>query len=260
VFHVKSTPPAAEAIQAVESLCRRYALSQSENERLSAFLDILVEDPEAPTAIRDSAVAVDQHLADSLVGLEVQNIADATSIVDLGSGAGVPGLPIAIAQPGSRVSLLESKSRKCEFLARAISVTKTHNALVVNERAEQWVLGLESQDAALARAIAPASVVAEYAAPLLRVGGALVDWRGRLDHREGREATAAAKQLGLELCEIRRVEPFVGARDRHLLVYIKILPTPPRFPRRAGIARKRPLGAADIPFAQSGAPADRDRR
>ncbi len=253
-------PPAAEAIRAVESLCRRYALSQSKNERLSGFLQILVEDPAAPTAIRDFVVAVDQHLADALAGLEIRHVADAESIVDLGSGAGVPGLPIAIAQPGSRVSLLESQSRKCEFLARAISITKTPNALVVNERAEQWVLGLESQDAALARAIAPAPVVAEYAAPLLRVGGALVDWRGRLDDREGREATAAAKQLGLELREIRKVEPFAGARDRHLLVYIKTLPTPSRFPRRAGVARKRPLGAADIPFAEPGAPADRDRR
>jgi 16S rRNA (guanine527-N7)-methyltransferase len=84
--------------------------------------------------------------------------------------------------------------------------------------------------------------VLEYAAPLLRVGGALVDWRGRRHADEERSATRAAAELGLRLLEIRRVEPYAEARDHHLHIYVKDSPTSARFPRRAGIARKRPLG------------------
>jgi 16S rRNA (guanine527-N7)-methyltransferase len=77
---------------------------------------------------------------------------------------------------------------------------------------------------------------------LLRLGGLLVDWRGRRASEEERKALLAAGQLGLERLEIRKVVPFAGARDRHLHLYLKVTQTPLEFPRRAGIARKRPLG------------------
>jgi 16S rRNA (guanine527-N7)-methyltransferase len=85
--------------------------------------------------------------------------------------------------------------------------------------------------------------VLEYAAPLLRVGGSLVDWRGALGRREEEAAARAAAELGLRRVDVRRVEPFAGAREHHLHVYLKLHETPARFPRRAGIARKRPLGS-----------------
>ncbi len=98
-----------------------------------------------------------------------------------------------------------------------------------------------TNDVVLARALAPATVVVEYAAPLLRLEGALVEWRGRREAEAERLGLAAAGQLGLELVEIRRVEPYVGARDHHLHIYLKKLETPSGFPRRPGMARKRPL-------------------
>jgi 16S rRNA (guanine527-N7)-methyltransferase len=94
----------------------------------------------------------------------------------------------------------------------------------------------------VARALGSQPLVLEYAAPLLRVGGSLVDWRGRRDPREEARALAAAGELGMERAEVRRVTPFAGVRDRHLHVFVKTAPTPPRFPRRPGAARKRPLG------------------
>jgi 16S rRNA (guanine527-N7)-methyltransferase len=94
----------------------------------------------------------------------------------------------------------------------------------------------------LARALAPQPVVLEYAAPLLRMGGTLIDWRGRRNADEERAAARAAQTLGLRLAEVRKVEPFPAATDRHLHVFVKDRETPDRFPRRAGIARKRPLG------------------
>jgi 16S rRNA (guanine527-N7)-methyltransferase len=91
--------------------------------------------------------------------------------------------------------------------------------------------------------VAAQPVVLEYAAPLLRLGGALVDWRGRRDPEEERSAAIAAELLGLRLESIQRVHPYEGVRDHHLHVYLKVEETPERFPRRAGMARKKPLTA-----------------
>ena len=109
-------------------------------------------------------------------------------------------------------------------------------------RAEEWSAGIGCNDAVLARALAPQTVVLEYAAPLLRMGGALVDWRGRRDPSAEEAADRAASGLGLSRVETRRVMPFEQATDRHLHVFVKVAETPARFPRRPGIARKRPLG------------------
>jgi 16S rRNA (guanine527-N7)-methyltransferase len=93
-----------------------------------------------------------------------------------------------------------------------------------------------------ARALAPLAVVCEYAAPLLREGGTLVAWKGRLDEAEAADGAAAAAKLGLAPPEAIRVDPYPGAGPATLVVARKIAPTPDRFPRRPGIARKRPLG------------------
>ncbi len=118
------------------------------------------------------------------------------------------------------------------------------NAEVVHARAEAWDDGARGDDLVTARALAPLSVLAEYAAPLLRDHGVLVAWKGRRDAQEEADGAYAAEQLGLEPVEIRRVQPFPAARDRHLHVMRKVAPTPPRFPRRPGMAAKRPLRAA----------------
>ncbi len=101
---------------------------------------------------------------------------------------------------------------------------------------------LARNDAVVARALAAQPVVLEYAAPLLRLGGTLVDWRGAREPEEERAALAAAAELGLRRAEVLQVEPFAGARNHHLHLYLKVRDTPERFPRRAGMARKRPLG------------------
>ena len=101
-------------------------------------------------------------------------------------------------------------------------------------------------DLVTARALAPLAVVAEYAAPLLALGGTLVAWRGRRDPVDEAAAGRAAAELGLEAREPIHVEPYPGALHRHLHVMVKVAPTPDRFPRRPGVARKRPLGAAPV--------------
>jgi 16S rRNA (guanine527-N7)-methyltransferase len=217
-------------------------LNAQQRAQLAAILRTVAADEHAPTAIRAPERAVDTHIADSLVALDLDAVTTAQRIADLGSGAGFPGLALAVALPEAGVSLIESQRRKCEFLERLCATAEIENVQVVCSRAEEWREGASSRDLVVARALAPQPVVLEYAAPLLRMGGTMVDWRGRREQAAEKAGERAAALLGLELVEIRRVIPFEGATDRHLHVFVKTGETPARFPRRAGIARKRPLG------------------
>jgi 16S rRNA (guanine527-N7)-methyltransferase len=241
--HVRGGPGDATSDQTDARIAAfaAHGLSSRQLAQLAAVLQLLERDEHAPTAIRDTRGAIDGHLADSLVALELDALRGAGTIADLGSGAGFPGAALAIALPDAELRLLESQRRKCEFLERLIAAAETDNARVVCARAEQWSDGLVSNDAVVARAVGAQPVVLEYAAPLLRLGGTLVDWRGRRAPEEEQAAAAAAQTLGLRLVEIRRVQPFASAKDRHLHVFEKVTRTPERFPRRAGLARKRPL-------------------
>ncbi|MDX6698993.1 MAG: rRNA (guanine527-N7)-methyltransferase [Solirubrobacteraceae bacterium] len=227
----------------VADLVERWGLGSGAVESFAAVLDLVEADPHAPTTVRAREEAVDAHLADSLVALELAVVREARTVADLGSGAGFPGLALAVALPEARVWLVESAGRKCEFLARATDAAGSGNVEVVHARAEEWGAGIGACDLVTARAVATLPILAEYAAPLLREGGALVAWKGRRDAAEEAAGAAAAAQLGLEVEEVRRVEPFPAARDRHLHVYRKTGPTPERFPRRPGMAAKRPLSA-----------------
>jgi len=221
----------------------RQDLSAGQLEQLERVLGALQADEHAPTAVRDPERAANVHVNDSLSALELEPIRCARRIADLGSGAGFPGIALAVALPTAEVILIESQRRRCEFLQRVCAVAGIDNARVVCTRAEEWREGLNANDSLVARALGPVPVVLEYAAPLLRVGGSLVDWRGALERREEDAAARAAAELGLRRVEVRRVEPFAGAREHRLHVYLKLRQTPARFPRRAGIARKRPLGS-----------------
>jgi 16S rRNA (guanine527-N7)-methyltransferase len=138
--------------------------------------------------------------------------------------------------------LVESQAAKCAFIASLGARASIANARVACSRAEEWSAGREMQDLVVCRALAAQPVVLEYASPLLRDGGRLVEWRGARSATEEQSAAAAAEILGLSLVAIHRVQPFPEARERHLHVFEKVGPTPPGFPRRVGLARKRPLG------------------
>jgi 16S rRNA (guanine527-N7)-methyltransferase len=227
----------------LEQLCSEHGLDRAQQARLAALLDLLDSDERAPTAVSSPERAVDVHVADSLAALGLEVVRGAATVTDIGSGAGVPGLVLAVALPRAELWLLESQARRCAFIERAADHLGLENAHAVRARAEQWPEGAARSDLVTARAVAAQPVVLEYAAPLLRLGGTLVDWRGRRLPEDERAADRAAAQLGLRRTEIRAVGPWQGARDHHLHVFAKVAETPPRFPRRAGAARKRPLGA-----------------
>lgn len=188
-------------------------------------------------------MAVDRHVADSLSALELEAVRGAGRIADIGSGAGWPGLALAAALPAARVALVESASRHCRYLSRAVEAAGLGNVDVVHARAEEWAGGLGSHDLVTARALAALPVLCEYAAPLLAEGGSLVAWKAAVSAGELADGAAAARVLGLEVVGAVHVVPYAGARDHSLHVLRKIAPTPERFPRRAGMAVKRPLSA-----------------
>jgi 16S rRNA (guanine527-N7)-methyltransferase len=233
--------PTADTNATLNELGARYDLSAQQVARLAKLLRELAADELAPTTVTEPARAIDVHLADSLVALELGVLGKAGSIVDVGAGAGFPGLALAVALADCRLALVESNGRKCEFIERMAMAAGIENAAAVCARAEAWPEGIGAHDVAMARAVGPQPVVLEYAAPLLRVGGVLVDWRGRRDRAEEERSLTAAGELGLERVQIERVQPFSGARDRHLHTFLKKTETPERFPRRMGMARKRPL-------------------
>jgi len=115
---------------------------------------------------------------------------------------------------------------------------------VVNARAEAWPEGLGAHDLVVARALAPSPVLVEYAAPLLEMGGTLVAWKGRPEAEEEADGAAAAQALGMSALEATAVQPFAQARDRHLYLTSKVSVTSAHYPRRPGMARKRPIQAS----------------
>ena len=188
---------------------------------LDAWLRAVVATP-GLTAIRDLDEARRVLLDDSLRGLDFV-AREAGAVVDVGSGGGAPGIPLAAALPEREVVLLEAQERKCAFL-------RDHappNARVLRGRAEEQEV--DWAGCAVAKALAPPPVAAEWCLPLVRPGGAVVLWAG--PSAEADRVARVAERLGAML----------EATPPGFLVLRKDSPTPPGFPRRAGVARKRPL-------------------
>jgi 16S rRNA (guanine527-N7)-methyltransferase len=218
---------------------KRFGAPESAAAPLARILELQATDPTASTTVRDPAEALERHVDDSLVALRLPIVAAARRVADLGSGAGWPGLALAAALPDAHVALVESAIRHCRYLDRVAEGLP--NVSVVHARAEDWPEGLGAHDLVTARALAALPIVLEYAAPLLEEGGHLVAWKAAVSPVESAAGAAAAEILGLAPVEVVDVQPYPSARDRTLHVFRKIAPTPDRFPRRPGMAAKRPL-------------------
>lgn len=214
----------------------------AQREQLETVLALLAEERASVSSITTPARAWQVHVVDSLTGLEVPELQDAVRIADIGSGAGFPGLVMAVALPDSRVDLIESIGRKCEFIQRAIDAAEITNANVVNARSEELAAGAnrEAYDAVTARAVGRLSTLAELASPLLRDDGVLVAWKGKRDPDEEAQLERAADQLAMRPEQILDVGDRAGSKHRHLHVLRKLGPTPGDLPRRPGMAKKRP--------------------
>jgi 16S rRNA (guanine527-N7)-methyltransferase len=228
-------------VSRLDEVARRFELTDDGLGALRSILELQAADPTASTTVRDPDTTADRHVADALVALDLPAVRGARRIADLGSGAGWPGLALAAALPDAHVALVESAARHCRYLERAVAVAGLVNVEVVHARVEEWRAGLDAHDLVTARALASLPVIVEYAAPLLVEGGTLVAWKGAVDEAESAAGTAAAEVVGLALGDVRRVRPFPKAENHSLHVFQKVARTPSRFPRRPGMAAKRPL-------------------
>jgi 16S rRNA (guanine527-N7)-methyltransferase len=196
------------------------------------------------SAIRDPEAIEIKHFLDSLscsLALELQS---GDRLVDIGSGAGFPSLPLRIAFPALEVTLIESIGKKADFCRHVIKQLDLSGAEVLHARAE--LVGRDpayrsSFQWAVARAVARLPALLEYALPLLEIGGKLIAQKGDSGPSEAQTAVRALELLGGRLQRVLSVELPGVAETRHLIVVEKVVATPSRYPRRPGIPAKRPL-------------------
>jgi len=196
------------------------------------------------TAIRDPEEIEIKHFLDSLSCLQVMQPAPGDRVVDVGTGAGFPGLPLKIIYPQIRLTLVESIGKKLKFCRHVVHTLGLKDVEILQVRAEN--LGQERNyrqrfDWAVARAVAVMPVLVEYLLPLLRVGGKAVIQKGESGPLEAQAADYAIKLLGGRLAQIKKVELPRVVETRHLILLEKVAATADRYPRRAGIPSKRPL-------------------
>ena len=196
------------------------------------------------TAIRDVEGIRAKHFLDSLTAVrELQSPAPG-KLIDIGSGAGFPGIPLKIAFPTMRLTLVESVGKKANFCQHIVEKLALDKVEVLNSRAED--LGndphyREKYDWAVARAVAVMPVLVEYLLPLIRVGGGMLAQKGENAHAEVQSAEKALKILGGSLRRVSQVALPGVADERYLVVIDKRSATPAQYPRRAGLAQKKPL-------------------
>jgi 16S rRNA (guanine527-N7)-methyltransferase len=193
-----------------------------------------------------SSILVD-HILDSLSCFLFEPLLTAQRLADIGSGGGLPGIPIKIARPALQTTLVESTRKKARFLRDAIEQLALHGIEVVDGRVEEVarVGGHRgTYEVVTARAVARLSVVAEYCVPLLKVGGYVISMKAKLQGEELSEGERAAKRLGAKVSEVLQVPhlPEVGARERRLVIFEKVGETPGKYPRKVGVPAKKPLG------------------
>lgn len=213
--------------------------------RLRRYLELLLEANRRfnLTAVRDPDEAWSRHVLDSLTLLPLMHgLARGSRVVDVGSGGGLPGIPIAIEKDDLDVTLVEATSKKAQFLRECAAALELANVTVVPERAETVGRDQEHReryDLATCRAVGPLREIVEYALPLVRVGGAFLAMKGERAAEEVEDAATAIRRLGGALDSL---DTPAGGRDVGSIVRIaKIEATPLEFPRAAGRARKRPL-------------------
>lgn len=213
------------------------------------------------TAIQDDAEALVVHYLDSLAPAARRDAWPGGGVlVDVGSGAGFPGIPLRVALgDGWRAVLVEAQQKKAAFLARAAGELGLRDVVVRAQRAEEAGRDpalREAADVAVARALARLDVLAEYALPLLRVGGRLWVYKGPRPEEEVAACTEAVRRLGGEIALLWRFALPLGGGPRSLLLIEKRQPTPAGFPRRPGVPAKRPLAGR----AAAGPPSRAEKR
>ena len=224
-------------------------LNKEQIKIFSQYLELLIQWNQKInlTSLKTPQEIIIKHFLDSISCIKVFDKyidIEGISIIDVGTGAGFPGIPIKIVCPSISLSLLEARKKKTIFLEKIVEEMNFQRVEILNGRAEAFGKCpdyREKYDIALSRAVALLSTLSEYCLPLIRVGGLFVAQRGRSYKEEIDKALKTVQLLGGELIGVENVRiPFIN-QERYLLVIKKIKDTPSKYPRKEGLPQKRPL-------------------
>ncbi|MBA7559580.1 16S rRNA (guanine(527)-N(7))-methyltransferase RsmG [Candidatus Atribacteria bacterium 1244-E10-H5-B2] len=217
--------------------------------KFSRYLELLVQWNQKInlTSLKTPKEIIIKHFLDSISCVKVINKyvnIEGISVIDVGAGAGFPGMPIKIIYPSIRLSLLEARKKKTIFLEKVTEEINFQKVKILNGRAEIFGRSVdfrEKYDIVISRAVAPLNVLSEYCLPLVRVGGLFIAQKGRSYKQETEKSLKTVQVLGGELIGAENVRiPFIN-QERYLLVIKKIKDTPSKYPRKEGLPQKRPL-------------------
>lgn len=196
------------------------------------------------TAIRDVESIRTKHFLDSLSCVLAWKSTPPQHLIDVGTGAGFPGIPLKIMYPNLKLTLVESVGKKAMFCQHIVRVLGLENVDVIQARAEdlgQDTAHREKYDWAVARAVANLNVLSEYLVPFVKIGGTVLAQKGDSGPAEAQSAERAMNMLGGKLKQLIPVHLPGVADDRYLVVVEKVAATPPKYPRKPGIPAKQPL-------------------
>ena len=197
------------------------------------------------TAVRDRDEALQKHIADSLSCDFMEEYEAAENVIDIGTGAGFPGVPLAIVSPDKKFTLVDSLNKRLRIIDELTGELGIKNVTTVHGRAEDVGKSKEHReqyDICVSRAVASLDVLCEWCLPLVKNGGYFVAYKGENVSRETEDAASAIKLLGGKIVEIRKVQTEEESISGHVLVMIKkVKNTPSKYPRQAGQDRKNPL-------------------
>ncbi len=221
-------------------------LSEHTLYQLFQFIDFLLDANQSVnlTAITDQKEALFKHIFDSLVIFNRPEYIEARRIIDIGSGAGIPGIPLAICSPEKQFISLDSVQKKIKFQEQFCKQFCIHNINPVWSRAEDFItIGKEQGgfDLAIARAVAPLNILVELILPFVSIHGYAILYKGKDYHNELDEAEKAIQILGGSLIDCLTTELPFSYGFRSVVIIKKINPTPNGYPRKAGIPQKKPL-------------------
>jgi 16S rRNA (guanine527-N7)-methyltransferase len=224
-------------------------LNEEQIKKFSRYLELLVQWNQKInlTSLKTPQEIIIKHFLDSISCIKVINKyidTEGVSVIDVGAGAGFPGIPIKIICPSARLSLLEARKKKTIFLEKVTEEINFQRVKILNGRAETFgkcADHRERYDIAISRAVAHLNILSEYCLPLVRVGGLFVAQKGRSYKKETEKSFKTIKVLGGEMIGAEKVRiPFIN-QERYLLVIKKIKDTPLKYPRKEGLPQKRPL-------------------
>lgn len=221
-------------------------LSETQLQQFTRYYELLIEWNEKMnlTAITEEHEVAVKHMVDSLTVYDETLFHDGVSVIDVGTGAGFPGLPLKIFCPEIQLTLMDSLNKRVKFLQTVVNELGLEGVECVHARAEEGARNKkyrEQFDIAVSRAVARLPILCEYCLPFVKKGGHFLALKGRAFAEEVEEASKAIKVMGGSRTEMREVH-LPGLEDKRAIIIVtKTMPTPKAYPRKAGTPAKNPL-------------------